>query len=115
MVPETVSIQTALEAQKHHGMLPSNTPIHSPTLETDDHFDSFKSSSSNVGSSRSSNNTTTTSVNNQQESSASIKSSKSDFFAKRAPGNVNYLLNSNSQIIGGENNDESIDITDDTH
>ena len=111
MIPETVSVQTALDAQKHHGMVPSFTPSHSPVLEADDHFDSFKSSTSNVARSASINH----SVHGQQQPSSSVKSSKSDFFAKRAPGNVNFLLNSNSEIIGSNNNDESIDITDDTH
>lgn len=98
-------------------MIPSNTPNHSPVLENDDHFESFKSSSSNVGSSRTSShsiNSNSIQQKQQQQQGSSLKSSKSDFFAKRTPGNVNYLLNSNGEMNIGMN-DESIDITDDTH
>lgn len=114
LIPEMVSVQMALEAQKHHGIVPSFTPAHSPVMDTDDHFDSFKSSTSNVGSAHSNQNSHSSGTNNQQASS--IKSSKSDFFAKRTPGNVNFLLNSNSTMIGESvAEEESIDISDDTH
>lgn len=106
-----VSVQMALEAQKHHGMVPSFTPAHSPVMDTEDHFDSFKSSTSNVGSARSHQ-----SINSNNQQATSIKSSKSDFFAKRTPGNVNFLLNSNSTMIGEPVvEEELIDISDDTH
>jgi hypothetical protein len=109
-----VSVQTALEAQKQHGMVPSFTPAHSPVMDTDDHFDSFKSSNSNVPSTRSHQNSHSNDIINQQ--AASIKSSKSDFFAKRTPGNVNFLLNSNSTMIGDPVlEEELVDISDDTH
>ena len=110
-----VSVQMALEAQKHHGMVPSFTPAHSPVMDTEDHFDSFKSSTSNVGSARSNQSSHSSGINNQQ--ATSIKSSsKSEFFAKRTPGNVNFLLNSNSTMIGESvAEEELIDISDDTH
>lgn len=111
LIPEMVSVQMALEAQKHHGMVPSFTPAHSPVMDTEDHFDSFKSSTSNVGSARSHQ-----SINSNNQQATSIKSSKSDFFAKRTPGNVNFLLNSNSTMIGEPVvEEELIDISDDTH
>lgn len=109
-----VSVQMALEAQKHHGMVPSFTPAHSPVMDAEDHFDSFKSSTSNVGSAHSHQSNNSNGTNNQQ--ATSIKSSKSDFFAKRTPGNVNFLLNSNSTMIGEPVvEEELIDISDDTH
>ena len=109
-----VSVQMALEAQKHHGMVSSGTPAHSPVMDTEDHFDSFKSSTSNIGSALSHQSHNLNGMNNQQ--STSIKSSKSDFFAKRSPGNVNFLLNSNSAMIGESvAGEELIDISDDTH
>ena len=112
LVPETVSIQAALEAQKHHGMVPSFTPTHSPVLETDDHFDSFKSSSSNIGGLQQQKQQQ---QGNHSSQASSMKSSKSasDFFAKKTtPGNVNFLLNNNSASIG-EISEEVIDISDD--
>lgn len=106
----------ALEAQKHHGMVPSFTPAHSPVMDTDDHFDSFKSSSSNIASTRSHQSNNSSGINqSQNQQGASIKSSKSDFFAKRTPGNVNFLLNSNSTMIGESVEEEIIDIADDIH
>ena len=96
-------------------MVPSFTPTHSPVLDSEDHFDSFKTSSSNIGyehQKRISAANNTISASN----TSSMKSSKSasDFFAKRAtPGNVNFLLNANSASIG-EISEEVIDISDDT-
>ncbi len=111
LVPETVSVQMALEAQKQHGMVPSFTPAHSPVMDTDDHFDSFKSSNSNINDTRS-HQSSHSNVTNQQGSS--MKSSKSDFFAKRTPGTVNFLLNSDSAMIGERVEEEIIEISDDT-
>ena len=108
LIPETVSVNSALEAQKHNGMVHSSTPAQSPVQDTDDHFDSFKSSLSNFGSQH----------QTSQNNNSSMKSSKSDFFAKRTMGNVNFLLNSNSGVIGnaeGGEAEEMIDIFDDTH
>ena len=117
LVPETVSIQAALEAQKQHGMAPSLTPNHSPVLDNDDHFDSFRSSSSNIGIGNQNQQQQNQPSHSGQTSSnsSSIKSSKSavDFFAKKASGNVNFLLNANSTSIGGDNTEEIIDISDD--
>lgn len=99
----------ALDAQKHHGMVQSFTPTHSPVMDTDDHFESFKSSTSNVSNHG----------NNLTKSKSSATSSTADFFAKRAPGNggnnLNFLLNSNSTILGQEGEEEIIEISDDVH
>ena len=90
MIPETINIQAALEAQRQHGMAHSFTPSHSPVMENDDHFEQqIKNSSESI----------------------SMKSSKSDFFAKRTPGNVNFLLNSSNNVNESE---EIVDVSDDT-
>ena len=93
LVPETVNVQAALEAQRQHGMVQSFTPSHSPVLEADDHFEPIKSSSN--------------------EESTSMKSSKSDFFAKRSSGNLNFLLNNNNSN-SADATGEIVEISDDT-
>lgn len=116
IVPETVSIQAALDAQKHHGMVQSFTPNHSPVLDTDDHFDSFKtssSSSSNISGAGQHQQASRPSQSTSQASSLKTSKSSSEFFAKRAPGNVNFLLNHTSVSFNGINA-EVADINDDT-
>ena len=99
MIPETVGINAALEAQKQHGMVSSLTPNQSPVHETDDHFDSFRASSSTIKSLPSC------------KPSNTNNSGTADFFAKRTTsGNVNFLLNSNNSIIVDE---DIIEIADD--
>lgn len=94
-------------------MVQSFTPNHSPVLDTEDHFESFKSSSSNINAENQANHRPSQSAS--QASSIKTSKSSSHFFAKRTPGNVNFLLNHASGSIDGLNNtDEVIDINDDT-
>lgn len=103
MVPETVGINAALEAQKQHGMVSSLTPNQSPVHETDDHFDSFRGSSSSTIKSLPS-----------SKSSNTNNNGTADFFAKRTTsGNVNFLLNSNNSIISNSVDEDIIEIADD--
>lgn len=102
MIPETVGINAALEAQKQHGMVSSLTPNQSPVHETDDHFDNFRASSSSTIKSLPS------------SKSSNTNNGTADFFAKRTTsGNVNFLLNSNNSIISNSVDEDIIEIADD--
>jgi hypothetical protein len=107
LVPETVSIQAALEAQRHHGMVQTLTPNHSPVMmETEDHFDSLKSSSHSIGLSKSGDSVI---QHHGLDQVHRPKPAKTDFFAKKESGNVNFLLNSSS---GGQMEDEIVVVSD---